>query len=452
MSTPYGQLIKLLMASGVRLREAAGARWSEFSSDFSEWLIPGSRMKEGQAHVVCLPPIVRQMLCGLPRHLNSDLVFTCDGKRPVTGFSNLKRQLDKALYKALAGAMAKQFTFHDYRRTITTWLVRTGTDSIVADRILAHTQLAKISAVASTYNIYDFEKERRVAIGRWVDFLAEEEAEVSANTSPQLALPAPDCELALSAPDRDLGVEYDSTFPLHAAYHADMMSPPIVKFLPSRQEERDGAAERLNQRVQSILADSNVMRAGLEIWKARLTPAFEAKHPDNSHSEAIKFMAHCAAQWAVGRETVRKRPEVEANQDGWAERGRDARHNADVERAAAEQARALRQEEYAQGHEAAARQYDAEADLCEEFLQAAMTIDDPCCVEYRSCDPSHPSARAKAVLRLLEEVTVTIFGRRHPTWAEAFASAATGTAVTRNQGRRRSAKQIAAPKRGALVG
>jgi integrase len=123
MTTPYGQAIRYLLVSGLRLREAIQSRRSEFSPDFSEQSIGGERMKEGEPHVVWLPLAVRQMLSELPRFLNCDLVFTRDGKRPITGFSNLKRQLDKALVafggKAHGEAIAKKFRFHDLRRTVT---------------------------------------------------------------------------------------------------------------------------------------------------------------------------------------------------------------------------------------------------------------------------------------------------------------------------------------------
>ena len=185
IAPPYGPAIRLLLATAVRLREATGARWSEFNTDLSEWTIAGDRMKVGEPHVVWLPPPVREMLAGLPQFAGSDLVFT-NGKREIAGFTALKRKLDKAL----EGSGVKEFTFHDFRRSVTTWLVRAKVaDSIVADRLLAHTKLAGVSAVASTYNIYDFETERRVALERWVDFLVGGEAETSA--SAPLMLPAP---------------------------------------------------------------------------------------------------------------------------------------------------------------------------------------------------------------------------------------------------------------------
>ena len=100
-----------------------GARAGASSTPISaNGRISGDRMKVGEPHVVWLPPIVREMLAGLPQFAGSDLVFTADGRRAATGFTSLKQQLDKALSEAPA---SRQFTFHDFRRSVTTWLVRT---------------------------------------------------------------------------------------------------------------------------------------------------------------------------------------------------------------------------------------------------------------------------------------------------------------------------------------
>ena len=189
LPAPYGPLIKLLLASAVRLREAAEAPWTEFSGDLAEWTISRERMKLNEVHVVWLPLPVREMLDGLPRFLSTDLVFTSDGRRAVTGFTDLKKRLDKAL----ESSGVKPFRLHDFRRSVTTWLVRDGTDPIVADRLLAHSGLPGVSSVASTYNVYKYEAERRAALERWVNFLVGEEVQTS-SIPPQLLLPAPDSE------------------------------------------------------------------------------------------------------------------------------------------------------------------------------------------------------------------------------------------------------------------
>ena len=56
---PFGPLLKVLLLTGQRRNEVAGMTRDELSDDGATWNIPGSRTKNGRAHVVPLPPLVR---------------------------------------------------------------------------------------------------------------------------------------------------------------------------------------------------------------------------------------------------------------------------------------------------------------------------------------------------------------------------------------------------------
>jgi integrase len=428
LPSPYGQAIRYLMASGLRLREAIESRRSEFSPDFSEHLVGAERMKEGQAHIVFLPPALRQMLRELTPHQGSDLLFTRDGKTPVSGVSHLKGRLDRALAKS--GAAIKPFRFHDLRRTITTCLVRSGVNAIVADRLLAHKGLGEIAA---TYNIYNYQEERKAALEKWIDFLTDGEAMGIPGPTPQRALPALD-PIPLN------GTVLPPVSTSLAILEAYEPSVAVTRYLPAQPEQRDEQTERVQRRIIKILADPRVMRANLEILKAPLTEEFKAKHSENPHAEAIKFLAHCAAMWAIDKRTVLKTSEVKAERDVWEEIIQAAKDGAREARLAAEQARKLKWPEYAEGHEADARRLEAEAEAAATLLRGTITLDDPRCVGYRPGDRSYPAARAKGLSLSLTKVAAGIFGRQRPTWAAAYAGAATGGVVTRHQARARRHK------------
>ena len=70
-----------------------------------------------------------------PRFENCDFVLTGDGKRQVGGFSHLKRQLNKAIVavagKRPASRSSRNSDFTISRRSVTTWSVRNGADSII---------------------------------------------------------------------------------------------------------------------------------------------------------------------------------------------------------------------------------------------------------------------------------------------------------------------------------
>ena len=88
---------QFLLATCARRNEAAQALWAEFDEDLTLWSIPASRMKTGRPHLVPIPPPVRDLLRALPRFSWSDRVFTVDGRRPLGGFSHLKRKIEEAL-------------------------------------------------------------------------------------------------------------------------------------------------------------------------------------------------------------------------------------------------------------------------------------------------------------------------------------------------------------------
>ncbi len=71
----------------MRRIEAANARRRQFSPDWSEWTIPGEIMKQGEVHVVWVPPLLRKMLAELPqlKDKDSDFLFSVDGLKPLTG-------------------------------------------------------------------------------------------------------------------------------------------------------------------------------------------------------------------------------------------------------------------------------------------------------------------------------------------------------------------------------
>jgi integrase len=150
-------------------------RWSELSTDLVTWALPGERMKNLKPHAVHLVDPARAILRQLPRVEGRDLVFTCNGRTAVSGFSKAKSALDALMCQARAASagtlnqrpekLANWHT-HDFRRTGVSTLARLGFDSIVADKILAH-QPGKLLGVAAVYQLYDFASERADALEAW---------------------------------------------------------------------------------------------------------------------------------------------------------------------------------------------------------------------------------------------------------------------------------------------
>jgi integrase len=81
--------------------EVAGMRRSELDLDNGRWNLPGTRTKNGKAHIVYLSKQVTEIIEQLPR-LDGDLVFSTTGKTAVSGFSNAKKVVDATMREQLA--------------------------------------------------------------------------------------------------------------------------------------------------------------------------------------------------------------------------------------------------------------------------------------------------------------------------------------------------------------
>jgi integrase len=164
---PFGPFCQLLILTGQRRQEVAAMRWSEITEDFTEWTIPADRAKNGKPHPVSLSApagaILKELRDAVPRNPDQDLVFTTNGKTPISGFSRFKAALDLA-------SGVNRWRFHDIRRTLVSKLAELGVDHVVADKILAHKQGA-IRGVARVYQRYEYGKERKAALDLWADYL-----------------------------------------------------------------------------------------------------------------------------------------------------------------------------------------------------------------------------------------------------------------------------------------
>jgi integrase len=152
---PYGPLVRLLLLTGQRRDEIAGARWSEIDLDAGLLTIPAERMKGKVAHTVPLTPAAVAILESLPRLAKGDYLFS--GDRPFSGFSKAKKRLDQAI-----GGIAP-FTLHDLRRTVRTRLAELGVLPVIAELTIGHRQ----QGIAAVYDRHRYDREKREALERW---------------------------------------------------------------------------------------------------------------------------------------------------------------------------------------------------------------------------------------------------------------------------------------------
>jgi integrase len=174
---PFGLFVRMLLATGQRLREVANARWSEFDLDSALWTISPERMKGDAAHEVPLSPLAVEILRSISvdekrRRDPSAYVFsTTAGRAPISGFSKAKIALDRLLAEmrakaALEGEQAAAlpgWVFHDLRRTMRTNLSGLPVPDLVAELVIAHAK----PGLHKVYDQHAYRDEKRRALELW---------------------------------------------------------------------------------------------------------------------------------------------------------------------------------------------------------------------------------------------------------------------------------------------
>jgi integrase len=165
------RILKLVLLTGLRPGEVAGARVSEFEKDW--WTIPAERSKNKREHKVYLTPLIKQLfefndktdiLFLSPKPIKEDDGSITD--RPIN-----VNAVDRALNRTLNGVAKKNgdfvppaikmksFTPHDLRRTAASKLASLGF-GVIVDKILNHTD----RRVTAIYDHYDYAKEKQMAL------------------------------------------------------------------------------------------------------------------------------------------------------------------------------------------------------------------------------------------------------------------------------------------------
>jgi integrase len=163
---PYAPLFRLLLMTGVRLNEAAGARWPEFNLDAKLWTIPAERFKSDAEHIVPLSDDVVALLRELPQ-FSTDYLFSGPSGNRINSFNKAKARLDKEmlaiLREANPTAVLEPFVIHDLRRTCRTRLSALKVQDHVAEMVIGHAR----KGLQRVYDQHRFIDEMREALDRW---------------------------------------------------------------------------------------------------------------------------------------------------------------------------------------------------------------------------------------------------------------------------------------------
>jgi integrase len=164
---PFGDIVRLLLLTGQRRGEVAGAAWSEFNLKAREWLLPAERSKNGLPHLIPLSDPALAILRSIPRFAGGDFMFGLGGRSGFSGFSKAKRRLDETIAE-LADRELPEWDLHDLRRSVATGMAKLGMQPVVIEACLNHVTGVR-SSIASVYNLHSYETEKREALTRWAE-------------------------------------------------------------------------------------------------------------------------------------------------------------------------------------------------------------------------------------------------------------------------------------------
>jgi integrase len=149
--TLFDRYVQFLLLTAVRRQEAA--RMTRAELDGADWLIPASRVKNKQDHLVPLSKAALDILTKLPVVGRPDgFVFTNTGARAFRDFAKCKTGLQKR-----SGTTG--WSLHDLRRTARSLMSRAGVDSDHAERALGHI----IGGVRGVYDRHEYYDEKKAA-------------------------------------------------------------------------------------------------------------------------------------------------------------------------------------------------------------------------------------------------------------------------------------------------
>ena len=177
---------KLILATGQRPGEVAGAALAEVDLDQRTWLIPAERSKNGRPHVVPLSPLA----VGLVEEAIGSCArggWLCPGR---SGTKPLNAHTIDSMFRRNADALgipvpvpsdgatpdaARRerrriaFSPHDLRRTAATRMTELGFTRFLVDRVLNHVE----RGVGRFYDRYEYLREKRAALEAWAHRIEE---------------------------------------------------------------------------------------------------------------------------------------------------------------------------------------------------------------------------------------------------------------------------------------
>lgn len=179
ISAPFGAFVRLLLITGQRRNEVAGLDWRELDRGKAQWLVPSARTKNGTENLLPLSALALAELDNLANGVvwpRRGLLFTTNGKTPISGFSKAKRALDEAMLTTEQlddpDAVIDPWRLHDLRRSMATHMQALGVPGEVIEACENRLAGRSKNGSAKNYQRHDYGPEKVVAMSQWGAFLS----------------------------------------------------------------------------------------------------------------------------------------------------------------------------------------------------------------------------------------------------------------------------------------
>jgi integrase len=201
VSLRVGLALRLILLTGVRPGEAAGMVTRELQDideeDVAKWIIPAERSKNGRAHLVPLSDLARRAVgsalesivqTGVEPKIDIEHVFPSPSVKTSPMLAVAMARFASIANVGERNSWTKDPpTPHDLRRTVATRLAEMGFPKEDRDAILNHTPQ---DVGKKHYDLYDRQREKRLALNAWseavLEILANPQA-TNAGSSQELA-------------------------------------------------------------------------------------------------------------------------------------------------------------------------------------------------------------------------------------------------------------------------
>lgn len=153
-------VLKLILLTAQRPGEVMAMRVDELDLAAGTWLIPGSKTKNKQPHLVPLTPQVLEII--RPRIKESPWVFPSSYNKTAAGHTSSTKKSRNKLAEATG---VKDWTAHDLRRTARTLMARFRVKPHIAEKVMNHSE----GRMVRVYDQFDYLDEKRDALEKLAD-------------------------------------------------------------------------------------------------------------------------------------------------------------------------------------------------------------------------------------------------------------------------------------------